>query len=652
MTPPAPSPLSYRPDVDGLRAVAVLAVLLHHAWPARFAGGFIGVDIFFVISGYLISGIVLGQLAHGRFSFRDFYVRRIRRIFPALALVLAAVLVFGAWWLTPADYAALGRHVAAGALFVANLAYWREAGYFDAASAAKPLLHLWSLAIEEQFYLLWPLVLWALWRGARGAGAARTGWCIVGLGLLSWGFNLWLVRTDMAAAYFHPFGRFWELMVGAWLAARQVARPARAATAWRQHALAATGVALLVLAFVQIHPERRFPGGWAVLPTLGTALLIAAGPHAFVNRWLLAWRPMVAIGLVSYPLYLWHWPLLVGARLRYGDAAGAAVLAGALLLSGLLAVLTWRWVERPIRRGGEGGRWRTPVTAALLGGMAALAAAGLWVQQQRGFEARFPPVVRAMTAQGGSAVVTRGWRYHDCILDFRVPPSDYKPFCIEERRPLLFIWGDSHASSLYPGFKALQDSGAWRFGIAERAGAVCPPILGADPRPGCRALNDDNLRAIRAARPDIVLLYAWWHHARYQLDGLEATVQALRAAGVPRIVLLGPTPDWQQPLPQVLLDAWKRGPFSQPPPLRLPLGQDGPVRAVTEQLRQRAAAMGIDFIDGLAVFCDPQGCLTRVGDAAKEPLSYDYGHLSLEAVQVFVARIAPQVFGPSGQPRQ
>ncbi|QCB46356.1 acyltransferase family protein [Hydrogenophaga sp. PAMC20947] len=642
----------YRPDIDGLRAIAVIAVVLHHAMPAALRGGFVGVDVFFVISGYLISSIVLTQLSDRRFSFANFYARRIRRIFPALILVLLGTFAVGWWWMTPLDLKHLGKHMLAGISFLANVVFWREAGYFDDASSVKPLLHLWSLSIEEQFYLLWPLSLWVLhrWR----ANALR--WTLALL-LASWVFNMVLVRNDPTAAYYHPLGRFWELMVGALLASMHVYQvgwrglvglPGPGSVApvsqslWRKHLLAIMGLVLLYLAFSRIHPERKFPGGWALLPTVGTALLIAAGPHAWLNRRVLSFRPLVWIGLISYPLYLWHWPLMAFANLKAGGQASTSVLASLALVSVLLAWLTYVLVEIPVRYGRFN---RRAVTGLLIGLMFGIGALSIWNWRQNGFETRFPSIVRDMTARGGSAVITEGWRYHDCILEPGVDPSHYKDFCIEEnRRPLVFLWGDSHAASLYPGFKALQDGGKFQFGIGERAGAICPPILGTNPRPMCLEQNESNMEAIRRSRPDIVILYAWWHHPRYDLKPLEATIAEIRRAGVSRIILLGAVPYWHKPLPQLLMDAWRKGPYSQPPPLRLLDGLDPQLTEITAQMRARSKEMGIEFISGMQFFCDEEGCLTRLNEEAKQPLSYDYGHLSTSAVIYYVEQLAPLIF--------
>lgn len=653
MTSPA-SHAQYRPDIDGLRAIAVVSVVLHHAFPQWVEGGFVGVDVFFVLSGYLISSIILGQLAKGRFSFTDFYARRVKRIFPALVLVLTTTFLMGWWWLTPNDYQQLGKHLLAGSVFLSNFAFWQEAGYFDAASATKPLLHLWSLAIEEQFYVFWPLAMFAVhrWRW----NALR----FIALVLLcSFVVNLWLVRTDATAAFYNPLARFWELMVGALLAAMHTHHvgwkgvfrlPSSAGetdgkphqSAFRSNLLATAGLLMLAVVLIRITPESRFPGTWALMPTVGTALLIAAGPQAWINRHLLASKPFVWIGLISYPLYLWHWPFLAYAHVKAGETVDWPVAAGWMALAVLLAWLTYVLVETPIRFG-RFNRRSTTVGLCLLMGCVGLA--GAVTYRSHGFDFRFPPLMRDMMSKGGKKAVTEGWRDGDCMLDFRKPASEYKPFCIEAKRPLVFLWGDSHAGSLYPGFKALQDSGKYAFGLGERAGAICPPVLGIEPRPLCRSLNDANIEAIRQSRPDIVILYAWWHHRRYDITNLEATVQEIRKAGVPRIILLGAVPYWKKPLPQILQEEWRKGPVTSLPPLRLDESYlDPKLREVTETMRARAKAMGIEFISGLDHFCNAQGCLTRISDQATQPLSYDYGHLSTSAATYYLQQIAPLIF--------
>lgn len=645
----------YRPDIDGMRAIAVGAVVVHHAFPSLFEGGFVGVDVFFVLSGYLISSIILAQLRKHKFSFVDFYARRVKRIFPALFLVLATTLALGWFWLTPTDYKALGKHVLAGSAFLSNFAFWQEAGYFDAASATKPLLHLWSLAIEEQFYVFWPLALFLVHRWQ--VNPLRFIFAVL---LLSFAINMAIVKGNATAAFYNPLSRFWELMIGAMLAAMHTYQvgwkgllrlpaadapaPRAPASALRANLLSFTGLALLLIVFARIRPESSFPGAWALLPTVGTVLLLAAGPQAWLNRRVLASKPFVWIGLISYPLYLWHWPFLAFSNIQATDGAPAwQAQLGWVALAVALAWLTYVLVEIPIRFGRLN---RRATTVALCLGMAATAALGTVTYQQNGFDKRFPEVVRDMMSRGGRQAVTEGWREGDCILDYKMPASQYKPFCVESKRPLVFLWGDSHVSSLYPGFKALQDAGKYSFGLGERGGAICPPILDFEPRPLCKSLNDSSIQAIREARPDIVILYAWWHNQRYKLDNLAATVEEIKKAGVPRIIMLGAVPYWQKALPQILMDEWKKGPVTQPPPLRLKAGQglDPELQRATDAMRARAQAMGIEFISGMDYFCNADGCLTRLDEKATQPLSYDYGHLSVGAATWYIEQIAPLIF--------
>ena len=328
--PKTASQLDYRPDIDGLRAIAVLAVIGFHAFPAWIRGGFVGVDVFFVISGYLISTILLTGMERGSFRFSQFYIRRIRRIFPALIVVLLACMVAGWLVLFSFEYKALGKHVAGSAAFVSNFVLWNEAGYFDKAAATKPLLHIWSLGIEEQFYIVWPLLLYLVWKRKAATLALL-------LLLLIFSFTFNVLSSDPAADFYSPLTRFWELMAGAVLAYlslywedlaeifRKLPRPAlqiigagAAPGSITRNVTAVIGVLLIVAAVFTVDETKKFPGWWALLPVVGTYLMIASGPHAWINNKLLATRGLVAIGLISYPLYLWHWPLLSFIRIVNG----------------------------------------------------------------------------------------------------------------------------------------------------------------------------------------------------------------------------------------------------------------------------------------------------------------------------------------------
>jgi peptidoglycan/LPS O-acetylase OafA/YrhL len=322
-------------------------VVAFHAFPPYLPGGYVGVDVFFVISGFLITAILLKDLVRDRFSLWTFYARRVRRIFPAFLVVAVFCLALGWAALLADEFKQLSEHLAAGAGFVTNLVLWSEAGYFDNASTTKPLMHLWSLGIEEQFYLCWPLLLWALWNIR-----VNRLWAVILIALVSFSLNVAIVSRTPIAAFYSPLTRAWELLLGAALALfaerrERATTPAGAVAegcAW-------LGAALLAVALVVTKPESAFPGWLALLPTAGTALLVFAGSEARINRWFLSRPLLVGVGLISYPLYLWHWPLLSFARILQDKAPLVLVRAAILLIAVPLAWLTYRFVERPIRHG-------------------------------------------------------------------------------------------------------------------------------------------------------------------------------------------------------------------------------------------------------------------------------------------------------------
>lgn len=357
--------LSYRPDIDGLRALALICVVLFHAFPGDFGGGFIGVDIFFVISGFLITNHIVDSLEAGRFSFINFFRRRISRIFPALAVVLIVCLMFGWLALLPEEYAQLGKHVMSSVAFISNYTFWHESGYFDNSSDTKVLLNLWSLGVEEQFYILWPLILFIAFKVSK-----RLIYIISVVLLASFFLNLWMVRVDLVEAFFSPLTRFWELLIGALISQmpsykegliyafykkgslRKYLRPKVIFWLGRISSssfLAFIGLSLIVIGLVFIREGKLFPGLWAIFPTIGTAAIIFAGKDNWINKKILANRLLVFLGLISYPIYLFHWPLLVFGKILYGNLTfniKIVLIAGAVAASWI----TLRYIESPIRR--------------------------------------------------------------------------------------------------------------------------------------------------------------------------------------------------------------------------------------------------------------------------------------------------------------
>jgi len=464
----------YRRDIDGLRAVAVLSVVAFHAFPEWIKGGFIGVDVFFVISGYLISTIIYENLDRGTFSFTEFYLRRVKRIFPALLLVLVSCYAFGWFSLLGDEYMQLGKHIAGGAGFVSNLVLWSESGYFDNAADTKPLLHLWSLGVEEQFYIFWPLLLWFSYR-------VRLDLLSIGIlvALLSFGLNLHQVKVDAIADFYSPQTRFWELMLGSILAWVTLYKPNfTAANAPRLERWSSTMsvVAALLLAFGFWHIDKRlgFPGKWALVPVLSAVLLIFAGPGAWVNRVILSNRIAVWIGLISFPLYLWHWPLLTYARILHSKVPAAPVRGAIVLVSIVLAWLTYRLVERPVRLGRRRAGFKV---AALVALMPVVGVVGYDTFVRYGLA--FREVVKINTSiatgnDGGPGVEL----VHDCGLS----ETDKALFfgCFKDPRgPVKYaLLGDSKAGALWPGVvRTSSAAGRWLLIGDNGPGGGSVPIL-------------------------------------------------------------------------------------------------------------------------------------------------------------------------------
>ena len=438
----------YRPDIDGLRAVAVLLVVVFHAFPRWAPGGFIGVDIFFVISGFLISSIIFGSLERESFSIVNFYQRRIRRIFPALLIVMAVSLLAG--WLTffPDEYAQLVAHIAAGAGFVSNFLLYGERGYFDNSSATKPMLHLWSLAIEEQFYIFWPLLLAFVWK--RKWSFLRI---TAAIGILSFAVNVYLITRHPIAAYYWPVSRFWELMIGGILAYVTLHRPGMIRRHKNLQSIA--GATLIFAGAVSINDTMAFPGWWALLPTVGSFLIVSAGPDGWLNKYILANKAFVGIGLISYPLYLWHWPLLSFIKIVGGDALlrRPMIRIFAVLAALALSWLTWQLVEKPIR---HNGGYRAAF--ALAAAMVVMAITSIGIAHAHGLEDR--SALRTSTFTDAVRQQFSGpiWQYASneaCLRRFPFDESRQSMwwFCMLEKDepPTFILIGNSYANELYPG---------------------------------------------------------------------------------------------------------------------------------------------------------------------------------------------------------
>jgi len=547
----APAALAYRPDIDGLRAIAVASVVLFHAFPTYMPGGFAGVDVFFVISGFLISSIIFKGLANGSFSIRVFYERRVRRIFPSLLTVLLATLVLGWFVLAPDSYGRLGMHTAGGASFIANLLLWNEAGYFDSSAHRKPLLHLWSLGIEEQFYLVWPLFVVTVWRWLP----RHRGWPLALMLLASFALNIAIKDDKPEAAFYLPLTRFWELLVGAWLAFHAQARePPLLAQRAAPALLSVIGLGLLVATFLVLDKSKSFPGWWAGMPVLGTAMIILAGARSGVNSQGLASRPLVFVGLISYPLYLWHWPLLSYAHIIEGGTPDVSIRVVAVALAILLAWGSWRFIETPVRKSSGALAF-----GVLLGLGAMIAALGLALFLVDGVPRRMAPYSEQLA---GLKWEPESIRSLSCLRRFDAPALSY---CLETQPGAqhdIALIGDSFANQYFAGFSARFE--AMGKSLVNLGRGQCPVLRGVETTRAvsysCEALSNHILDyVLRTPSVQTVIIANRWRRdvqgnikstrwpaeknpAKILQSAIEDTVSELLAAGK-RVVIVSGSPE-------------------------------------------------------------------------------------------------------------
>lgn len=635
----------YRADIDGLRAIAVLSVVFFHAFSNVLTGGFIGVDVFFVISGYLISTNIFKQQARNRFSLADFYARRVKRIFPGLLLVLIATLALGWFALLSDEYRLLGKHATAGALYYSNFVLMKEDGYFDGSADLKPLLHLWSLGVEEQFYIVWPLLLMLLrkWR----VSIVRTMLVLIGL---SFAWNVYQSSANLTVDFYSPVTRFWELLAGALLAWYQL--QVRTTEHTIQITLGKTapniisfvGLLLLCLGFVSLDRTHAFPGAWALIPVLGAVCVIYAGEHAWTNR-LLAHPVAVWFGLISFPLYLWHWPILVYARILAGGEPMWWVRVAAVLLAVLLAWMTYRFVEQPIRK----GRKTRLVIIVLCILMVGVAGFGRYVKAKNGLPSRAVVTQNQEIDAALNYDWKTGFRYHKCFVEVSKRFVDYAQVCEGSNSNAslkLVLWGDSYAASLYQGLDTqVRKSGT--VSLHQYTAPGCPPVLGytmAKNR-ACHTNNANVIEKIKAIRPDMLVVAGNWDTYMsgekggeiVDLTKFKATLNELKKyTRSERIFVVGQLPIYEVDQARMYV----RRPIvgSSEIPMRTYHQFKKHAFEYNRLIKEVSMEEGVRFVDPLAILCNASGCLLSLDEAKPVPLSYDKGHLTGKGSNYLVER--------------
>ncbi len=610
----------YRPDIDGLRAVAVSIVVLFHYGFSALGGGYVGVDVFFVISGYLITAITRDEMARDRFSLAAFYERRIRRIVPALVTVLVACGLASVFVVLPEDLRLLAKSTMAAAVYGSNILFSRLAGdYFDADNLTlQPLLHTWSLAVEGQFYVLFPLILLLLRRRPSATVA------VLGLlAILSFGLGAWeVVHRPVSAFYLLP-GRAWELLVGGLLACW---RPVALARPWRREAAVGVGLAAIGLATILFDATTPFPGAAALLPCLGAVLVIGGGQGGGRLASLLGARAPAWLGRISYSLYLWHWPVIVLARYGHGPDLSLGLRLVLLVATVALAGLSHALVERPfITRRRLPGR-RGMLAAAAGATLATVALGQVLDLTGRGFLplGHLPPAV--MTLAEGHFDRLEG----ECpVPSAGADPLPYPcRFGAPGVEPTVALWGNSYARMWIPALA--QDAEAHGASGMALVFSKCPPLLGFDDKglPGCLPFNQEAVALLAAHRSlRTVVLGADWFLYDRDLGRLDATLDALGAAGIRVFLLLAP-PQVDYPVPRTLAIAALRG---EPPPPPPTVAHARETQRVSLGLIAAAAARhGVTVLDPATRLCQGEICpVVRDG----HPLFYDAGHLTVFAAQ-------------------
>jgi peptidoglycan/LPS O-acetylase OafA/YrhL len=612
---------NWRPHIDGLRAVSVLAVLFYHS--GLVSGGFVGVDIFFVISGFLISGMIYADIrAHAKFRIADFYERRARRILPVFLVVTAASLIAGYFFFLPDEFALLGKAAVYASGFAANVFSYQQTGYFDGEASNYPLLHYWSLGVEEQFYIVFPLIVLA----AQKLTPRLIGPVIALIAAASFASAEISLRTYPTAAFYFTPQRAWELMVGCLLALPGF--PYIRLRLLREGA-GAGGVALIVFAAFSYDDTTVFPGLADAVPVAGAALIIwgCEGFKTFTGA-ILSLPLLRAIGLWSYSIYMIHWPVIVFTKTIWPNQSPTLTVV-ILIACIALGWFSYQFVETPFRRPkqpcGRRVLSRSGVFQISFVSLLIIGGLGLTIEAQDGLAERMPKEVRQVLAYNHYDFAPL-YRNGKCFLVIPAEWRDLSADCFPSGRPSALLWGDSHAAHFYA---ALRD----RFpnvAVVQTTLSSCPPIVGMwRPKiPNCKSFNQSVLDWIVKNRPDIVILSAGWPRDRKSASSLDGTIQPLTASRVPAIIF-GETPNYRDPVPSILARRMLRGDRST-------LAKDeytADTISLDEYMKDRFGHVrGVRYISFQDAFCTGGQCPLTTESGV--PIYWDYDHFTREGARL------------------
>ncbi len=616
--------MKYRPDIDGLRALAVIPVALYHAHFPGISGGFVGVDIFFVISGYLICSLITAELASSNFSIVRFYERRCRRILPALFAMLAFVTGASAFVLLPPDMLSFCRSLLASTVFVSNIYFWKSANYFDGASEFKPLLHTWSLGVEEQFYIVVPLMLFAI---AKWSKSKYTPW-LLSISVISFALSFWAETHAPTGNFYLLPTRFWELALGAIAA---ISIPTGVVSRTAREITGIAGVSLIIYSLLALNDETPFPGLNALFPCFGAAALLYAGSYGnTVTTNLLSTKPLVFIGKISYSLYLWHWPLLALARYQAGRELTVLETSIVLLASLIMAVASWRFIETPFRKNTILFNSRfifassgISIILAVLIGFAGISSQGVTVR----YPNFAPKSISGVERYNGDTCFLNE---HQSITDWQ---GD-KCLLTHIEGPTVLLWGDSFAAHYAPGI--VDEAKELSANYLQYTSSACPPIFDYYSRsiPNCRAFNDNVPKILAQYKISTVVMSGRWESVfkrGVSPSDVASTVARLKKLGV-KVYVIGQSPEFYNEVQIIFAQAGYDANMSE---ASAPLSFNRKINAELESVLPADA-----FIDPLKVLCGPTDCKYLKNG---QYVIWDYGHFSAFGSKLAVASYFPFV---------
>lgn len=615
----------YRADLDGIRAIAVLAVIGFHSFPGWVPNGFIGVDIFFAISGYLITSNIYSQVNRGNFKLSIYFKNRINRIYPALLIILFFSLIYGAFNLNAKEYEHLGIEAASSTVFLLNIVLQNELNYFNFDSQFLPLLNLWSLSVEAHFYLILPIIILIVYR----QDSIKIGILLIAtLTLFSFSFNIYLSKMG-SSGYLLTLTRIWEVLLGSMIIFfnNHDSNPINNISQIKRNIYSALGIFLILYPiFLNAAPSDIY--NLQLMTVSGTCLLIFGGNKSFINN-LLSFPPIVFIGKISYPLYLWHWPIIAFGWLEDGKIPSRNYRVASIFIALVLACTTYFLIEKPFSRYKGKNKHLILLLISII-----ILIFSLLIYSNNGYPAR----IKSLTPEMKEVLAikydySKHYREGRCFLEPEQIYTEYNncESTGQANGKKIFIWGDSYAAHLYPGIAENYKENL----IIQRTSSLCPPILEVDypSRPNCFANNKYIIKEIGEINPEVIILSASW--ANYSLENLGATLDTLKKMGINRIVLFGPVPEWKSSLPKQLERNIQKNKLSQIP-LRMNYGLEKYGDSINDKLIHIAKLSNVEYFSPINSLCNSDGCLIITDEKNRHLTAWDSGHLTNQGSSLLI----------------